>query len=646
MTCVKGFDKFTIFTSTAKFLSNNGQQINLSGVRKLRSRRSYSSTARFWTSGVGIGSQSAIKFALSTSARYPDDGKSTSGGSTTSGGGSNDGSFELRREFLRKGKGSGAGGGKGSGGKIPGSGDGGGDVLNCPKCGVPSSQVETFVSSTRFVKCDKCNNFFVLLSDTDSKKTLRDIAQINRKAALPPPKKIKEYLDRFVVGQEEGKKVLSVAVYNHYKRIKSNPGCQTSAEGLSDQIPSKYSAGPLNAPTWFQTSIGTNVGYVSPGRLMQKQPVDDPPTAKSTSDIIASTKDIDLKLEKSNIIMLGPTGSGKTLLAQTVAQCLDVPFAICDCTTLTQAGYVGEDVESVIVRLLQEAAFNVERAQTGIVFLDEVDKIGAIPGIHQLRDVGGEGVQQALLKMLEGTTVTVPQGGGRKHRSETVQVDTTNILFIASGAFNGLDRIVGRRKNEKYLGFALGTSNDEKSPGRRAAALEDLAQMTSSGYGPVSLENDDDEFKEKDALLSDVEPRDIIEFGMIPEFVGRFPVLVPFHCLSEQLLIKILSQPKNSIVAQYKKLFDIDKIELKFDDDALKSIAKAALRRRTGARGLRSIVEKVLLDAMYEAPGSDVTGINVTADAVNRKSPVEFLRKSSSGGVVENTSRSQVSSTT
>lgn len=288
-----------------------------------------------------------------------------------------------------------------SGGKKSGSGSG---VLTCPKCGDPCTHVETFVSSTRFVKCDKCHHFFVVLSEVDTKKSIKDNADNKSgfyRKPPPPPKKIFEYLNKHVVGQEYAKKVLSVAVYNHYKRIYNNV---TSGTPTDAHHPLHHTHRDL-----LHLSHGNNSGGAE---VLERQ-------------------HHELRLDKSNVLLLGPTGCGKTLLAQTIAQCLDVPFAICDCTTLTQAGYVGEDIESVIAKLLQDANFNVERAQTGIVFLDEVDKIGAVPGIHQLRDVGGEGVQQGMLKMLEGAVVSVPERNSRKLRGDAVQVDTTNILFVA-----------------------------------------------------------------------------------------------------------------------------------------------------------------------------------------------------------------------
>ena len=347
------------------------------------------------------------------------------------------------------------------------------------------------------------------------------------------------------------------------------------------------------------------------------------PSNATGSDIL-DAKTHDLKLEKSNIMMFGSTGSGKTLLAQTIARCLDVPFAICDCTTLTMAGYVGDDIESVVAKLLQDANYNVEKAQMGIIFLDEVDKIGAVPGIHQLRDVGGEGVQQGMLKMVEGTVVNVPEkNSARKTRGDTVQVDTTNILFVCSGAFNGLEKIVSRRKNEKYLGeigvdrkvfrcthatlnfslylgFGMQTSGSE---GRRAAAQS----AQNEGHGLDELEDQ----RERDRYLSEVEAYDLIDFGMIPEFVGRFPALVPFHSLDADMLVRILTEPKNALIPQYQMLFGMDKVELTFSNEALKAISQNAIKKKTGARGLRAILEKMLLDAMYEIPGSDIICVEV-----------------------------------
>merc|ERR1711970_1686447 len=320
------------------------------------------------------------------------------------------------------------------------------------------------------------------------------------------------------------------------------------------------------------------------------------------------------KLEKSNIMMFGSTGSGKTLLAQTIARCLDVPFAICDCTTLTMAGYVGDDIESVVAKLLQDANYNVDRARMGIIFLDEVDKIGAVPGIHQLRDVGGEGVQQGMLKMVEGTVVNVPEkNSARKTRGDTVQVDTTNILFVCSGAFNGLEKIVSRRKNEKYLGFGM-QSNEPQ--GRRAAAQ--------AGQQEGSMTSEVEDQLERDRYLAEVEASDLIEFGMIPEFVGRFPALVPFHSLTESMLVRILTEPKNALIPQYQMLFGMDKVELKFTNEALAAISRMAIQKKTGARGLRAIMEKLLLDPMYEIPGSNVESVEVTKEAVTGMSAPTF----------------------
>jgi len=520
--------------------------------------------------------------------------------------------------------------GPGTGGPDKTEGGGGGSSqLLCPKCGSPCEHVATFISSTRFVKCDKCSHFFVVLSEQDQKARVKEAgkemegkgsASTTRKPP-PYPKKIYEYLDSHIIGQEKAKKALSVAVYNHYKRIYHN----IPVNKKSDKYQTDLSADPATnrhlpshrdllhiAGMGSALGVGFNPNSPDPrtGSPTQEEAgagaaSGGPADAMHGSDILEATSH-QLKLEKSNIMMFGSTGSGKTLLAQTIAKCLDVPFAICDCTTLTMAGYVGEDIESVVAKLLQDANYDVTKAQSGIIFLDEVDKIGAVPGIHQLRDVGGEGVQQGMLKMVEGTVVNVPEkNSARKTRGETIQVDTTNILFVCSGAFNGLDKIVARRKNEKYLGFGVSSSDGQ---GRRAAAQ--------AGQQEGSLSSEAEDQREKDTYMSTVEAQDLIEFGMIPEFVGRFPVLVAFHSLTEDMLVRILTEPKNALVPQYQMLLGMDKVELKFTREAMLEIGRMAISKKTGARGLRSIMEKLLLDVMYEIPGSNVESVEVTRDAV------------------------------